>query len=102
MRVTRRTKKQKQHQMGQSLSQPEKLVDTGAFPRTVRRTIDRGEVLEGALRVRLHRRAALGPVRGAHLAVLVDELERLHEAQRLVDGAAHGEVVHGDLAAGRG
>jgi len=33
-----------------------------------------------------------------HLAVLLDELEGLDEAQDLVHVAAHGQVVDGDLA----
>ena len=37
------------------------------------------------------------PPSGAHLAVLVRVLERLHQPQGLVHGPAHGEVVHGDL-----
>ena len=37
------------------------------------------------------------PASGAHLAVLVRVLERLHQPQGLVHGPAHGEVVHGDL-----
>jgi hypothetical protein len=32
-----------------------------------------------------------------YLAVLVDVLERLHETKDLVDVAAHGAVVLGDL-----
>ena len=42
------------------------------------------------------------PSRRAHLAVLVGELERLHQAQGLVDGAADWEVVDGNLAQGSG
>ena len=37
------------------------------------------------------------PVGGTHLAVLRDELEGLHQTQRLVHAAAHREVVHGDV-----
>ena len=52
-----------------------KLVEAGALARTVRRVrtirVDGGEVLERALRVRLHRLAALLPVGGADLAVLL-------------------------------
>lgn len=56
------------------------------------------EVLEGALGIGLHALGAGLPVGGADLAVLVGELEGLDEAQGLVDGAAHGQVVDGDLA----
>lgn len=50
-----------------------KLVEARALPRTIVRTIgvNSGEVLEGTLRVGLHGLAALRPVGGAHLAVLL-------------------------------
>ncbi len=38
------------------------------------------------------------PVSGADLAVLLHKLERLEQTQRLIDRAANGQVVHGDLA----
>lgn len=38
------------------------------------------------------------PVRRANLAVLVGELERVDQAERLVDRASNGEIVDGDLA----
>ena len=60
------------------------------------------EVLPGRGRVGLDRRVVLVlvPVGRAHLAVLLDELERLDEADRLVDRATDGEVVDRDLAEG--
>ena len=87
----------------------ERSLDTSALARTVRTIrlclclrvrIDRGEILERARGVRLHRLLALVPVRGAHLAVFVRELERLEQTERLVDGAPHREVVDRDLAEG--
>ena len=44
-----------------------------------------------------HRVCARFPAGRAHLAVRVGVLEGLHEPQRLVDGAADGQVIHGDL-----
>lgn len=58
------------------------------------------EVLQAALGVSLHGLAAGLPVGGADLAVLVGELEGLDETQGLVDVAADGQVVDGDLAQG--
>ena len=88
-------------------------VDSG------RLAVDGREVLERTLRVGLHRLAALGPVRGTDFAVLIlhrpaallvsclvplkmkgrtySELEGLDETDGLLDGAADGEVVDGDL-----
>lgn len=57
-----------------------------------------GEVLQASLGVGLHGVAARLPAGGADLAVLVGELEGLDEAQGLVDVAADGQVVDGDLA----
>lgn len=56
------------------------------------------EELLRLLRVRLDGGTARLPARGAHLAVLVRVLERLHQTQGLVHGAAHGQIVDGDLA----
>ena len=56
------------------------------------------EELLGGIHLGLDGGLAGLPVGGAHLAVFLDKLERLHQAQRLVHGAAHGQVVHGDLA----
>lgn len=58
------------------------------------------KVLEAALGVSLHGLAAGLPVGGADLAVLVGELEGLDETEGLVDVAADGQVVDGDLAQG--
>ncbi|ESL05640.1 Tryparedoxin peroxidase [Trypanosoma rangeli SC58] len=55
------------------------------------------EVLLGLRRIRLHRLAARLPVGGAHLAVLLHKLERLHEAESLVHIATNWEVIDGDL-----
>jgi hypothetical protein len=49
----------------------EKLVQTRALPRTVVRTINRGEVLERALGVCLHGLATLLPVGGAYFAIFL-------------------------------
>ncbi|GET87293.1 tryparedoxin peroxidase [Leishmania tarentolae] len=54
--------------------------------------------LDRRLRFRLHRGAALLPVGGAHLAVLLHELKGLQQAQNLIHVAAHRHVVDGDLA----
>lgn len=59
-----------------------------------------GEVLQAALGVRLHGIVARLPAGGADLAVLVGELEGLDQTQRLVDVAAHGQVIDRDLAQG--
>ena len=56
------------------------------------------EVLLRPGHVRLDRLGPGLPAGGAHLAVLVGELEGLDEPQRLVDAAADGEVVDGDLS----
>ena len=50
-----------------------------------------------ALGRRLDRVHTRVPVGGAHLAVLVCELERIDETQGLVDTAANRQVVDGDL-----
>lgn len=65
-----------------------------------RLTAGLGEVLQASLGVSLHGVAARLPAGGANLAVLVGELERLDQAQGLVDVAADGQVVDGDLAQG--
>lgn len=65
-----------------------------------RLTASLGEVLQAALGVSLHGLAARLPAGGADLAVLVGELEGLDEAQGLVDVAADGQVVDGDLTQG--
>lgn len=41
--------------------------------------------------------AARVPVRGADVAVLLGELERVEQTQCLVDAAANREIVNGDL-----
>lgn len=56
------------------------------------------EILLGSLGVGLHRVATGTPVGGADLAVLVRELESLHETQSLVHRAANGQIIHRDLA----
>lgn len=65
-----------------------------------RLTAGLGEVLQAALGVSLHGVAARLPAGGADLAVLIGELEGLDQAQGLVDVAADGQVVDGDLAQG--
>jgi hypothetical protein len=57
-----------------------------------------GKVLEAALGVGLHGLSALLPASRAHLAVLVGELEGLDETESLLDVAADGKIVDGDLA----
>lgn len=56
------------------------------------------EVLKAALGIGLHTLATLLPAGGADLAVLVGELEGLDETDGLLDVAADGQVVDGDLA----
>lgn len=65
-----------------------------------RLTAGLGEVLQATLGVSLHGLATRLPAGGANLAVLVGELEGLDQTQGLVDVAAHGQVVDGDLAQG--
>lgn len=65
-----------------------------------RLTAGLGEVLQASLGVSLHGVAARLPAGGADLAVLVGELERLDQTEGLVDVAADGQVVDGDLAQG--
>ena len=64
----------------------------------MRLLVDLLEVLELALGISLDRGTLRLPVGGADLAVLVGELESLDEPDGLVDRAADGEVVDGDLA----
>lgn len=61
--------------------------------------MDLGEVLLGLLRVGLDGLAALAPVGGADLAVLLGELEGINETEGLVNGTADGEIVNSDLSA---
>jgi hypothetical protein len=56
------------------------------------------EVLLGGVRIGLHGEVSRLPVGRADLAVLVDELEGLNQADDLVDVAADGKIVDGDLA----
>lgn len=56
------------------------------------------KVLQASLGISLHGLSTLLPSGRAHLAVLVGELEGLDQADRLLDVAADGEVVDGDLA----
>jgi hypothetical protein len=57
-----------------------------------------GKVLEAALGVSLHGLSALLPAGRADLAVLIGELEGLDETEGLLDVAADGKVVDGDLS----
>lgn len=57
-----------------------------------------GKVLEAALGVGLHGLATLLPASRADLAVLFGELEGLDKADGLLDVAADGEIVDGDLS----
>ncbi len=57
-----------------------------------------GQIAGDSLRSGLHALLAGPPACGADFAVLVGELEGLHEPQGLVDVASDGEVVDGDLA----
>lgn len=65
---------------------------------TVGLAIGSSEVLQAALGVGLHGLATLHPAGGADLAVLVGELEGVDETDGLLDVAADGEIVDGDLA----
>lgn len=56
------------------------------------------KVLQAALGVGLHSLAALRPAGRADLAVLLGELESLDETDGLLDIAADGQVVDGDLS----
>lgn len=56
------------------------------------------EVLEASLRIGLHTLAAVHPSGGADLTMLVGELESLNKTDSLLDIAADGQVVDGDLA----
>lgn len=47
----------------------------------------------GALVVSVHASLAWCPLRGAHLAVLLDMLESLHESQYLIDVTTDGQVI---------
>jgi len=55
------------------------------------------KVTLGALGVRLHGGRAWLPSGRAHLAVLVGELEGLHQAQCLIHVTAYGQIVDGNL-----
>src|SRR5206468_1464991 len=56
------------------------------------------EVLLRFLDARLDRRRALRPPRGANLAVLLEVLQRIEHAERLIDAAAERQVVDGTRA----
>jgi hypothetical protein len=59
--------------------------------------VDLGEVLLGVFGVRLDGLAALHPIGGADLAILFGELEGVDQTEGLVDRAANGQVIDGDL-----
>jgi hypothetical protein len=56
------------------------------------------KVLQAALGISLHGLSTLLPSSRANLAVLISELESLDETDGLLDVAADGEIVDGDLA----
>lgn len=60
--------------------------------------VGRIKVLLRLSRIRHHRLGAGLPVHRAHLAVHISVLQRLHQAQRLVNIATDRQIVDGDLA----
>ena len=56
------------------------------------------EVFLGQHRVGAHGDVARLPVGGAHLAVLLHELERLDQSDDLINIAAHGKIVDSYLS----
>ncbi len=59
--------------------------------------VDLVEVLQRLLGISSHGGRARGPVDGAHLTVLSNKLEGLHQTEGLINTAANGAVIQSSL-----